>query len=312
MLVWLFMLVTVLLVTPVLFVLVGQAKHLTRQQRQGFARRPAPDPTAVDATAPPTRKKPDWVVQEVLRLKALMGKNAGCRKVAETFNRLHAPHRVGKSFDSDTVRNHQYALLNITRELRDQRPAPMRVNRVWGLDLTFVRDHQGTPRPVLGVVDHGSRVCTQLAAVVNKRSWTLIGHLCLAIGQHCKPSAIRTDNELVFKSAVFTMFLKLVGIRHQRIPVCAPWCNGRIESFFGRIKPYIRQIHIHSPAGLQNALDDIRHFFNHVRTHQNLACLTPAEVWHGLTPIDIAQIPPKSAQLVLVLDGMLVGYHIRR
>jgi putative transposase len=312
MLVWLFMLVAVLLVTPVLFVLVGQAKHLTRQQRQGFARRPAPDPTADDSPAPPTRKKPDWVVQEVLRLKALMGKNAGCRKVADTFNRLHAPARVGKSFVSDTIRNHQYALLNITRELRGQRPAPVRVNHVWGVDLTFVRDHHGTPRPVLGVVDHGSRVCTQLAAVVNKRSWTLIGHLCLAIGQHGKPSAIRTDNELAFKSAVFTTFLKLVGIRHQRIPVCAPWCNGRIESFFGRIKPYIRQIHIHGPAGLQNALDDIRHFFNHVRTHQNLAGLTPAEVWHGLTPIDIAQTPPKSAQLVQMLDGLLVGYHIPR
>jgi len=301
-----------LLVTPVLFVLARLAKRINRQQRQGFARRSAPDPAADDAPAPSTRKKPDWVVQEVLRLKALMGKQAGCRKVADTFNRIHAPARVGKSFVSDTIRNRQYALLNITRELRDQRPAPVRVNHVWGVDLTFVRDHQGTPRPVLGVVDHGSRVCTRLAAVVNKRSWTLIGHLCLAIGQHGKPSAIRTDNELVFKSAAFTTFLKLLGIRHQRIPVCAPWCNGRIESFFGRIKPYIRQTHIHSPDGLQNVLDDIRHFFNHVRTHQNLAGLTPAEVWHGLTPIDIAQTPPKSAQLVQALDGLLVGYHIQR
>ncbi len=34
----------------------------------------------------------------------------------------------------------------------------VRVNRVWGVDLTFVRDHHGLPRPVLGVVDHGSRV----------------------------------------------------------------------------------------------------------------------------------------------------------
>ena len=83
MLVWLFMLVAALLVTPALFALARLAKRLTRQQRQGFARRPAPDPAAVDAPAQPTRKKPDWVVQEVLRLKALMGKHAGCRKVAD-------------------------------------------------------------------------------------------------------------------------------------------------------------------------------------------------------------------------------------
>ena len=65
MLAWLFVLVAALLVTPVLFALARLAKRLTRQQRLGFARRPAPDPTAVDAPAPPTRKKPDWVVQEV-------------------------------------------------------------------------------------------------------------------------------------------------------------------------------------------------------------------------------------------------------
>lgn len=76
-----------------------------------------------------------------------MGKNAGCRKVADTCNRVHAPVRVGKSFVSDTIRNHQYALLNITRELRDQRPAPVNVNRVWGVDLTFVQDHRSMPRP---------------------------------------------------------------------------------------------------------------------------------------------------------------------
>ena len=312
MLVWLLVLVAVLVVTPALLTLARLAKRFHRQSRQGFVRRPASDPTAVDAPTPLTRKKPDWVVHEVLRLKALMGKLAGCRKVADTFNRLHAPDRVGKSFVSNTIRNHQYALLNISRELRDKRPAPVNVNSVWGVDLTFVRDHVGTPRPVLGVVDHGSRVCTRLAAVVNKRSWTLIGHLCLAIGQYGKPHAIRTDNELVFKSAVFKTFLKLVGIRHQRIPVCAPWCNGRIESFFGRIKPFIKQLDIHSPTGMQNALDEIRYFFNHVRTHQNLGGLTPAEAWEGLTPIDLAQTPPKSARLVQALDGLLVGYHIRR
>jgi transposase InsO family protein len=312
MLVWLLVLVTVLLVAPALFVLAHLARHLNRQKHQGFGRRSVVDPNAVDAPAPLTRKKPDWIVHEVLRLKALMGKHAGCRKVADTFNRLHAPTRVGKSFVSNTILNHQYALLNISRELRDKRPAPVNVNSVWGVDLTFVRDHVGTPRPVLGVVDHGSRVCAQLAAVVNKRSWTLVGHLCLAIGQHGKPRAIRTDNDLVFKSAVFKMFLKIVGIRHQRIPVCAPWCNGRIESFFGRIKPFINQLDIHSPVGLQNALDEIRHFFNHVRTHQNLAGLTPAEAWAGLTPTDLAQTPTKSTQLVQALDGLLVGYHIRR
>ena len=79
-----------------------------------------------------------------------------------------------------------------------------------------------------------------------------------------------------------------------------------------RIKPFIGQIQIHSPAGLQNALNEMRRFFNHVRTHQNLPGLTPAEAWAGLPPTALAQTPPKSTQLVHALDGLLVGYHIRR
>lgn len=74
-----------------------------------------------------------------------------------------------------------------------------------------------------------------------------------------------------------------------------------------RIKPFINQLEIHSPVGLQNALDEIRHFFNHVRAHQNLAGLTPAKAWAGLTPTEVAKTPPKTTQLVQALDGLLVG-----
>lgn len=221
MLVWLFALVTLLLVTPALFALILLARRLHRKKRQGFGRRPAPDPTTVAAPAPLTRKKPDWVVHEVLRLKALMGKQVGCRKVADTFNRLHAPTRVGKSFVSNTIRNHQYALLNISRDLRNKRPAPASVNSVWGVDLTFVLSHCGTPRPVLGVVDHGSRVCTRLAAVINKRSWTLIGHLCLAIGQYGKPHAIRTDSKRSINHALsLSRVIWDAGVHLNQVDTC--------------------------------------------------------------------------------------------
>ena len=110
-----------------------------RQKRQGFACRPNQDVALPALSTTFSSNKPEWVMLEVLRIKALMGKNAGCRKVADTFNRLHAPMGVGKSFVSD-----------------------------------------------------------------------------------------------------------------------------------GRIKPLLKQLDIYSTWGLQNALNEIRQFFNHVRTHQNL------------------------------------------
>lgn len=124
-------LVAVLHAALTLFAAARLAKPLNRHKSKGFARRPSHNPTVIDTPAPRTRKKPEWVVLEVLRLKALMGKNVGCRKVADTFNRLHAPMWVGKSVVSITVRNYQYALLNISRELRVKRPAPVDINSVW-------------------------------------------------------------------------------------------------------------------------------------------------------------------------------------
>jgi putative transposase len=168
----------------------------------------------------------------VLRLKVLMGKHAGCCKVAQTFNRLHGSVvTVGKTFVSEVIKAHQYALVGLNRDMRAQKPVPVAVNAVWGMDMTFVTDEAGVTHACIGLLDHGSRVCTRLAVLLNKKSWTLLGHLCLAIGKYGKPKALRTDNEACMNSFVFRAFLKLVGIHKQTIPVAAPWCNGRIERF---------------------------------------------------------------------------------
>lgn len=60
-----------------------------------------------------TRRKPEWVIQEVLRLKALMWKKGLCRKIADTFNGLHAATSactVGKTFVAECLKANQYAL----------------------------------------------------------------------------------------------------------------------------------------------------------------------------------------------------------
>jgi len=63
-----------------------------------------------------TQAKPAWVAREIVRMKALMP-DAGCRRIADTFNRRLARHRetgrrmtVGKSFVADTMRRHRYEI----------------------------------------------------------------------------------------------------------------------------------------------------------------------------------------------------------
>jgi transposase InsO family protein len=130
----------------------------------------------------------------------------------------------------------------------------------------------------------------------------------MAIAQHGKPQRLRTNNEPVFNSQVFKTFLRLVGVRHENTHKHAPWQNGRMERLFGSLKPLLRQLVIPSSAVLQAALDEFRDFYNHVRPHQNLQGLVPAEHFAGLRPVDLQQMPVKQATPVQALAGLMRGY----
>ncbi len=257
-------------------------------------------------------RKPDWVVADVINIKAHMP-NEGCRKVAQAFNQKHAPiWTVSKSFVADVLQRNQYALWCMRRQIKNKKPIPAEVNAIWAMDLTFQADQTGVQQPALGIIDHGSRLLTRLQTIFNKTSWTLLGHLCLAIGRYGKPKAVRTDNERVFTSKIFKIFFRVAGIKHQRIALHSPWQNGRIERLFGTLKPLLKQLAIPGQDALQMALDEFRLFYNHCRTHQNLDGLTPAQAWSKVTWAELEQNPPKEVTLVHALDGACVGYHIRR
>ena len=274
------------------------------------------DTETVDPTPAHPRRKPAWATQEVLRLKVLMGR-AGSRQIATTFNRLHQAHAshactVGKTFVADCIKVNQYALAQLRRDMRSQLPRPVPVNAMWAMDMTFYTDASGTQHSALGILDHGSRLVLCLQTLLQRNSWAMLGHLCFAIAKYGKPKRLRTDNERVFTSFVFTMFLKMVGIDHQRIQTCAPWQNGRMERLFGTLKPLLRQLVIPTKAALQLAFNEFTLFYNQALPHQNLGGLTPAEKYNGYCKTDLAQRPPKRAVLVQALDGLLVGYWMRR
>lgn len=80
---------------------IGAGGPLRWQDRRDYRRRPK---TSVPRFR--QRTKPAWVLQEIVRLKALMP-HAGCRAIADCFNRRHAKPRamtVGKTYVADTIR----------------------------------------------------------------------------------------------------------------------------------------------------------------------------------------------------------------
>lgn len=209
------------LLTVLFHLLIGLAHHLRRQRRFGGHRR------VVRAETEATIRriaKPAWVKQEVLRLKALMP-HGSCRKIGDCFNRRFERARgmtVGKTYVSETIRRHRYEIDLLRREIKRRPPRLIPKNYIWAMDLTGKVDAQGKLRMLLGMLDHGSRAALCLQALPNKSSWTLLGHLFLAIGKYGKPRFVRTDNEAVFTSRLFRSTLFALGIRHQTTDLHCP------------------------------------------------------------------------------------------
>lgn len=233
-----------------------------------------------------SQAKPEWVQQEILRLKILMPRGTGVRKIATAFNRSQAGRRVthekyitiSKTHVANVLRINEIELLEVRQNLRYRIPSISRVNHTWGADLTGKYDLVGQLHFIFGIIDHGSRKLLSLMAT-SKHSAQLVVHIHHAIAQNGKPSNIRTDNDRCFTSPIWYAALTQSGVRHQRSDLHCPWQNGRIERLFGTLKQQLNQIQIQSAEHLQALLDEFKHWYNNIRLHQHLGYLTPKEAW---------------------------------
>jgi transposase InsO family protein len=103
--------------------------------------------------------------------------------------------------------------------------------------------------------------------IKNKSSMTLLKTLLEVLQQHPKPEFIRTDNEICFNSKLFKLGLWLLDIKKQTTPNHSPWCNGRIERFFGTLKSTLKTLpnkHL-SKEQLPIALYEFSFWYNNIR-----------------------------------------------
>lgn len=255
-------------------------------------------------------KKPQWVVDKLIELKAI-NPHLTVRKLMEMFNRLHLEKdqmSVVKTFVGNTLKRYQYEIEVFRRNIKNRRPAKIAKNLCWGVDLTYVTVTDKQQLPIIGMIDYGSRKNICLQHVKSKHSVILVIQLLKAITKYGKPKSIKTDNEPVFTSALFTGFLFLLGIKHQKSDVAAPWQNGRIERFFGTFKERIKQIVIVNGDDLTKKLIEFNYWYNAVRPHSYLDGKTPDEVWNN---VDVFTQGYKRAIWYEKWDGLLTGYYLK-
>lgn len=199
--------------------------------------------------------KPPWVREEVIRLKALMPED-DCRTVALVFNRVNRASgmTVGKTFVSYVIRDHLYEIQVLRTQIKRRKPPVTPKNRLWQIDLTGKQTDETPRQAVFGVLDHGTRACLALSALSSKASIRILIVLLQTMERFGKPRVIRTDNEAVFASKVFAMVMWLLGIRHQRIEMCCPWQNARVERMFLTLKQSLDRLAFSNALALNENL----------------------------------------------------------
>jgi putative transposase len=246
-------------------------------------------------------RKPEWVRLAVLALACELPR-AGYRTLAYCFNLRHAGQidshgqavSVSKSFVSALLREQRYAAVRESQRVYVARREP--IQTTWGMDLTGLPLIDGSSVPVFGVIDHGSRAILSMSPVVKRSSLVLLGKVLIAMGNYGLPRAVRTDNEAVFKSWVFTGILKLLGVRQQFTELASPWQNGRTERFWRTLKFELQakarqsiaqgiavptRMKFASVAAMGCLLDAFKDSYNRDRPHQSLKGAAPAAVWNG-------------------------------
>ncbi|AWB66269.1 integrase [Saccharobesus litoralis] len=253
---------------------------------------------------PKNQKKPQWVIDKVIYLKAHLP-NVGCGTIALTFNRLyqHQGHTVSKTFVYEKLKANQYAVAVKRRNIKHRKPKPVAVNQTWGMDLTFVTLNK-KQHLVLGIIDHGSRALLKLQNINNKSALTLLRTLVQIFKQFGVPKAIRTDNEACFTAKFLKKAYWLLGIKPQTTNIASPWQNGRIERCFGSFKQLWRQVDFTPCCNLQTELLRYQIWYNHIRPHSQLNGQTPMETFtnkphnHKNQPVWVSD-----------WDGVLSGFY---
>lgn len=201
---------------------------------------------------------------ELIRLKA-WSPDAGCRVIAEIFNRQFAERgvTVGKTYVAGVLRRSKYDIVLLRRTVKHRIPRALARNRTWALDLTGKTDLTGRQHILLGLLDHGIRACLELISLPDKRSLTILRAVISTFRRYGLPARIRVDNEICLNSRLMRGALALVGVRLQTIELHCPWQNGRIERFFGTLKQNLDAISVAHGNELAFKLSAFRTWYNH-------------------------------------------------
>ena len=152
-------------------------------------------------------------------------------------------------------------------------------NQAWCMDFVCDRLENGRQCRILAVLDCFTRECLLLKAAASFPSFAVNRELEWLFLVHGKPARLVSDNGPEFRALELPTDVEAGFIQPGK-----PWQNGRVESFFDKLRDeLLRGAIFSSGEELQAALDEHLDHYNNRRPHLSLGRLTPRALKEGLT-----------------------------
>lgn len=185
------------------------------------------------------------------------------QRVMAKYN-LRPPRRRAKHFCTRSTPHHTY-----TNLLKEQLPVT-RAHQVWCSDLSRLV-YRGTVWYLATIEDVATRQV--IAKQIGKRhdSQLVLATLKQALATEHKPQIFHSDQGTEFMAQCCTDYLEQRDIHISVSDVAAPWQNGYIESFYGRLKHELGDLNrFDTPGMMIEAVYWHIHYYNHQRIHTAL------------------------------------------
>jgi transposase InsO family protein len=185
----------------------------------------------------------------------------------------------------DLITSPAYIVVKAADEFQDKTTAP---NQLWQTDFTYLKVVGWGWYYLSTVLDDYSRfiVAWKLCATMQASDVTATLEMALrAAGldqvQVVHRPRLLTDNGSSYVAGDLADWLGRRGMTHIRGAPRHPQTQGKIERWHQTLKNRILLDHAYLPGELEARVAAFVEHYNHVRAHESLSNLTPAEVYFG-------------------------------
>ncbi len=188
---------------------------------------------------------------------------------------------------ADLITSPAYVVIKAADEFKDK---PTRINQQWQTDFTYFKIKGWGWYYLSTILDDYSRyvvswkLCNTMKAkdVTDTLEQALKASNGLDKGNMPR---LLSDNGSSYVAEELAGFLKSKGMGHVRGAPYHPQTQGKIERWHQTLKNRILLDNHYLPSHLEHDIAEFINYYNHVRYHESLNNLTPADVYFGRSTI---------------------------